>query len=63
MALSRLPRVSRPLPLRSAVTTRQAGEEVKAEPGFLEGDLVGHREPPLKGEFAKTVSLTDGQTG
>ena len=32
-------------------------------PGFFEGDTVAHCGPTLKGEFARTVNLTDVHTG
>lgn len=49
--------------LRSSITIRRAGDEVEAEPGFFEGDTVAHCGPTLKGEFARTVNLTDVHTG
>lgn len=49
--------------LRSSITIRKAGDEVEAEPGFFEGDTVAHCGPSLKGEFARTVNLTDVRTG
>lgn len=49
--------------LRSAITIRRAGDEVEAEPGFFEGDTVAHCGPTLKGEFARTVNLTDVHLG
>jgi hypothetical protein len=49
--------------LRSSITVRRAGDEVEAEPGFFEGDTVAHCGPTLKGEFARTVNLTDVRTG
>jgi hypothetical protein len=49
--------------LRSAIKIRKAGDEVEAEPGFFEGDTVAHCGPTLKGEFARTVNLTDVHTG
>lgn len=49
--------------LRSSITVRKAGDEVEAEPGFFEGDTVAHCGPSLKGEFARTVNLTDTRTG
>jgi hypothetical protein len=49
--------------LRSSITIRRAGDEVEAEPGFFEGDTVAHCGPTLKGEFARSVNLTDVQTG
>jgi hypothetical protein len=36
---------------------------VEAEPGFFEGDTVAHCGPTLKGEFARTLNLTDVHTG
>ncbi|HET8958868.1 transposase family protein [Nocardioides sp.] len=49
--------------LRTSITIRRAGDEVEAEPGFFEGDTVAHCGPSLKGEFARTVNLTDVHTG
>ena len=55
---------TKPSPLlRSSITIRKAGDEVEAEPGFFEGDTVAHCGPTLKGEFARTVNLTDVRTG
>ena len=33
------------------------------EPGLCEGDTVTHCGPSLRGEFARTLSLTDVKTG
>ncbi len=49
--------------LRSSITIRKAGDEVETEPGFFEGDTVAHCGPTLKGEFARTVNLTDVYLG
>lgn len=49
--------------LRNSIKVRKAGDEVEAEPGFFEGDTVAHCGPTLKGEFARTVNLTDVHTG
>ena len=49
--------------LRSSIAIRRAGDEVEAEPGFFEGDTVAHCGPTLKGEFARTLNLTDVHTG
>jgi len=55
---------TKPSPLlRNSITVRRAGDEVEAEPGFFEGDTVAHCGPTLKGEFARTVNLTDVHTG
>lgn len=55
---------TKPSPLlRSSIAIRRAGDEVEAEPGFFEGDTVAHCGPTLKGEFARTVNLTDVHTG
>lgn len=55
---------TKPSPLlRNSITVRKAGDEVEAEPGFFEGDTVAHCGPTLKGEFARTVNLTDVHTG
>jgi len=49
--------------LRSSIKVRKAGDEVEAQPGFFEGDTVAHCGPTLKGEFARTVNLTDVRIG
>jgi hypothetical protein len=55
---------TKPSPLlRNSITVRRAGDEVAAELGFFEGDTVAHCGPTLKGEFARTLNLTDVHTG
>jgi hypothetical protein len=55
---------TKPSPLlRNSIKIRKATDEVEAEPGFFEGDTVAHCGPSLKGEFARTVNLTDFNTG
>ncbi len=57
---------TKPSPLLpSAITTGKAGcgHVVEAEPGFFEGDTVAHCGPTLKGEFSRTLNLTDVHTG
>jgi Integrase core domain len=55
---------TKPLPLlRNSIKVRRAGDEVEASPGFFEGDTVAHCGPTLKGEFARTLNLTDVHTG
>src|SRR5664279_5020958 len=49
--------------LRSSIQIRKAGDEVEDVPGFFEGDTVAHCGPTLKGEFARTLNLTDMQFG
>lgn len=49
--------------LRNSITVRKAGDEVEVEPGFFEGDTVAHCGPTLKGEFVRTLNLTDVHTG
>src|SRR5271156_1287147 len=49
--------------LRNSIQVRRAGDEVEAEPGFFEGDTVAHCGPTLKGEFARTLNLTDVHVG
>lgn len=49
--------------LRNSITVRKAGDEVEDSPGFFEGDTVAHCGPTLKGEFARTLNLTDMRTG
>lgn len=55
---------TKPSPLlRNSIKVRKAGDEVEDEPGFFEGDTVAHCGPTLKGEFARTVNLTDVHIG
>jgi hypothetical protein len=55
---------TKPSPLLwSLITIRKATDEVEAAPGFFEGDTVAHCGPTLKGEFARTVNLTDMHIG
>ncbi len=55
---------TKPSPLlRNSIKVRKAGDEVEAEPGFFEGDTVAHCGPTLKGEFARTLNLTDVHIG
>ena len=49
--------------LRSSVKIRKATDEVETSPGFFEGDTVAHCGPTLKGEFARTLNLTDVHIG
>lgn len=55
---------TKPSPLlRSSIKIRKAGDEVENAPGFFEGDTVAHCGPTLKGEFARTLNLTDAHIG
>ena len=55
---------TKPSPLlRSSITIRKASDEAASEPGFFEGDTVAHCGPMLKGEFVRTLNLTDFVTG
>ena len=55
---------TKPSPLlRSSITVRKATDEVETTPGFFEGDTVAHCGPTLKGEFARTLNLTDVRIG
>jgi len=49
--------------LRNSISIRKAGDETEDEPGFFEVDTVAHCGPTLKGEFARTVNMTDQTTG
>src|SRR5699024_2367423 len=49
--------------LRTSISVRKAGDEVEDEPGFFETDTVAHCGPTLKGEFARTLTMTDVLTG
>lgn len=49
--------------LRTSITVRKAGDEHEQVPGFCEIDLVLHCGPTLKGEFARTLTVTDVHTG
>ena len=55
---------TKPSPLlRTSIKVRKAGDEVEQDLGFFEVDTVAHCGPVLKGEFARTVNLTDVLTG
>ncbi len=55
---------TRPGPLlRSSITIRKAGDEIERVPGFFEGDTVAHCGPTTRGEYVRTVDLTDMLTG
>jgi Integrase core domain len=55
---------TKPSPLlRSSVKICKATDEIEAAPGFFEGDTVAHCGPALKGEFARTLNLTDVYIG
>lgn len=49
--------------LRHSITIRKAGDEIEAVPGFFEGDTVAHCGPTNKGEYCRSVDLTDMHTG
>lgn len=49
--------------LRNSITVRKAGDEIENVPGFFEGDTVAHCGPVLKGEFCRTLDMTDMHTG
>ena len=49
--------------LRTSITVRKAGDEHEQIPGFCEIDLVLHCGPTLKGEFARSLTVTDVHTG
>lgn len=49
--------------LRTSIKIRKAGDEVEDDPGFFETDTVAHCGPSLKGEFQRSVNLTDMRTG
>ena len=49
--------------LRNSITVRKAGDEIEQVPGFFEGDTVAHCGPVIKGEFARTLDMTDMHTG
>jgi len=55
---------TKPSPLlRTSIKVRKAGDEVEQYPGFFEVDTVAHCGPTLKGEFQRTVNMTDVLTG
>ncbi len=49
--------------LRSSIQVRKAGDEHEQQPGFCELDLVLHCGPTLKGEFCRSLTVTDVHTG
>lgn len=49
--------------LRHSIQVRKAGDEHEQTPGFCEVDLVLHSGPTLKGQFCRTMTVTDVHTG
>lgn len=49
--------------LRNSIQVRKAGDEHEQSPGFCELDLVLHCGPTLKGEFCRSLTVTDVHTG
>jgi hypothetical protein len=49
--------------LRSSITVRKAGDEVEELPGFFECDTVAHCGPTTRGEYARSLNMTDVRTG
>ena len=49
--------------LRNSITLRKGGDEIEQVPGFFEGDTVAHCGPVLKGEYCRTLDMTDMHTG
>jgi predicted DNA-binding transcriptional regulator AlpA len=49
--------------LRSSIRLRTAADERESGPGWIEADTVAHCGPTLKGEFARTLTMTDMVTG
>lgn len=49
--------------LRNSIQVRKAGDEHEQLPGFCELDLVLHCGPTLKGEFCRSLTVTDVHTG
>jgi hypothetical protein len=49
--------------LRNSIAIRKAGDELDDAPGMIEADTVAHCGPSLKGEFARTLTMTDMTTG
>jgi hypothetical protein len=49
--------------LRNSIGVRKAGDELDDVPGMIEADTVAHCGPTLKGEFARTLTMTDMATG
>jgi hypothetical protein len=45
--------------LKNSIKVRRASDEMENEPGFIEGDTVAHCGHTLKGEFIRTLTLTD----
>lgn len=55
---------TKPSPLlRTSIQIRKAGDEVQDAPGLFEGDTVAHCGPTAKGEYCRSLNLTDMHTG
>lgn len=49
--------------LRNSIQVRKTGDEHEQTPGFCELDLVLHCGPTLKGEFCRSLTVTDVNAG
>lgn len=49
--------------LRNSIRIRKAGDQIEGHPGFLEADTVAHCGPEAKGQFIRTLTITDVHTG
>lgn len=55
---------TKPSPLlRNSIGLSKAGDEPPTTPGVIEADTVAHCGPTLKGEFVRTLTMTDVVTG
>jgi hypothetical protein len=55
---------TKPSPLlRNSIAIRTCADEAPEVPGVIEADTVAHCGPPLIGEFARTLTMTDLVTG
>lgn len=49
--------------LRNSIAIRKCTDELELVPGMLEVDTVAHCGPSLRGEFVRTLTMTDMHTG
>lgn len=63
MALKGIATTGPPPLLRNSIGISKAGDEPPSVPGVIEADTVAHCGPTLKGEFCRTLTMTDLVTG
>jgi hypothetical protein len=63
MTLKGIATTTPPPSLRNSIGISKAGDEPPSVPGVIEADTVAHCGPTLKGEFYRTLTMTDLAAG